>query len=63
MTVEQYIEDIKELLYSKIHEERLCALLILVAQFENGNEEDKKKVFNFYIKNVRQVMGILYLVP
>ena len=49
-----YFEDIKELLYSKIHEERLCALLILVDQFEKGNEEDKKKIFNLYIKNVRQ---------
>jgi 3-methyladenine DNA glycosylase AlkD len=49
-----YFEDIKELLYSKIHEERLCTLLILVEQFEKGNEEDKKKIFNFYIKNVRQ---------
>jgi 3-methyladenine DNA glycosylase AlkD len=49
-----YFEDIKELLYSKIHEERLCALLILVAQFESGEEEEKKKIFNFYIKNVRQ---------
>ncbi|MFA6430227.1 MAG: DNA alkylation repair protein [Candidatus Paceibacterota bacterium] len=50
-----YIEDIKELLYSKIHEERLCALLILVNQFEEGNEEKKKKIFDFYIRNVRQV--------
>lgn len=49
-----YIEDIKELLYSKIHEERLCALFILVDQFEIGSEEEKKKIFNFYIKNVRQ---------
>lgn len=50
-----YFEDIKELLYSEIHEERLCALLILVVQFENGDEEEKKKIFNFYIKNIRQV--------
>lgn len=49
-----YIEDIEELFYSKIHEERLCALLILVDQFEMGSEEEKKKIFNFYIKNVRQ---------
>jgi 3-methyladenine DNA glycosylase AlkD len=49
-----YVEDINELLYSKIHEERLCALLILVEQFEKGSEVEKKKVLNFYIKNVRQ---------
>ncbi len=50
-----YFEDIKELLYSKVHEERLCALLILVNQFEEGNEEKKKKIFDFYIRNVRYV--------
>lgn len=50
-----YIEDIEELLYSKIHEERLCALLILVNQFEKGNDKDKKKIFNFYLKNTKQI--------
>lgn len=49
-----YIEDINELLYSKIHEERLCALLILVNQFEEGDDKKREKVFKFYIKNVRQ---------
>ena len=46
--------EVKKLLYSKIHEERLCALLILVDKFENGNDLEKIKIFDFYIKNARQ---------
>jgi len=47
--------DIKELLYSKIHEERLCALLILVEKFSIADEKEMKNVFNFYIKNTKQI--------
>lgn len=39
------------LLKSKYHEERLVALLILVDQFNNGSQIDKKKIFDFYLKN------------
>ena len=44
------LSEVKKILYSKIHEERLCALLILVDKFENGNDVEKVKVFEFYIK-------------
>lgn len=47
--------EIKKLLYSKIHEERLCALLILVEQYGKADEIDNKKIFDFYIKNAKQV--------
>ena len=47
--------DIKKLLYSKIHESRLIALLILVARFQKGDEKIKKTVFDFYIKHRLQV--------
>jgi 3-methyladenine DNA glycosylase AlkD len=57
------LNDIKMILYSKIHEERLCALLILVEKF---NEKDpsqiktqfdgvKKEIFYFYVKNTKQI--------
>jgi 3-methyladenine DNA glycosylase AlkD len=49
------LAEIKKLLYSKIHEERLCALLILVDKFEKAEEPKKKVIFNFYIKNAKQV--------
>ena len=47
-----HLVEIEKLLYSKIHEERLCALLILVEKF---NGSDKKQIFDFYIKNAKQV--------
>jgi len=44
-------KDLKTLIKSKIHEERLIALMILVLRFPKSNEEEKKKIFNFYIAN------------
>jgi len=45
--------DIRTLLHSKIHEERLCALLILVYQFQKGNNQ--KKIYEFYLKNTKRI--------
>ena len=44
-------DDLKKLLESPFHEERMVALFILVEQFEKGNEECRKKIFTFYLKN------------
>ncbi len=44
-------DDIKKLLGSAYHEERLTALFILVGQFEKGDEKCHKKIFTFYLKN------------
>ncbi len=43
-------EDLNTLLKSKYHEERLISLLILVHRYEK-NEPERKKVFDFYLKN------------
>lgn len=43
--------DLSKLLNSKIHEKRLTALLIMVAQFENN----KKEIFDFYLKNIDRI--------
>jgi 3-methyladenine DNA glycosylase AlkD len=43
--------DIKSLLQSKYHEERLIALLILVHNFEGGYEDAKEKIYDFYLEN------------
>ena len=40
---------IRELIDSKIHEERMIGLLILQGKYEQGDE--KEKVFKFYIRN------------
>ena len=49
------LKDIKSLLYSPIHEERLVALLILVDQFQKGNEETRRTIFDFYLSHTKQV--------
>lgn len=47
------LKEIEKLLHSKFHEERLIALLILVAQFSKGSEHVRKKIFDFYLKNTK----------
>ncbi|MFA5992646.1 MAG: DNA alkylation repair protein [Candidatus Pacearchaeota archaeon] len=50
------LEDIRNLLYSKIHEERLIALLILVDKYKkSNNESEKRKIFDFYLANSRNI--------
>lgn len=48
-------KDISSLMTSGVHEERLCALLILVDQFEKGDRKTKDKIFKFYLKNTRYI--------
>lgn len=45
------ISDIKRLLRSPFHEERLLALLLLVETFSAGNEKKQKKIFDIYLRN------------
>ena len=47
--------DVKKLLQSKIHEERLLALLLLVHNFDKGDEETKEKIYNFYLANTNYI--------
>ncbi len=58
-TAKKYTElnlaDTQKLLNSKIHEERQVALLILIQKFIKGIEEERKKVFNLYLKNTRNI--------
>ena len=45
------LTDLKILLNSPVHEERLISLLILVDKYEKGNEQEKEVIFSFYLKN------------
>jgi 3-methyladenine DNA glycosylase AlkD len=45
------LKEVVKLLCSKIHEERLTALLILVLQYKKGDLVDKKSIVNSYLKN------------
>jgi 3-methyladenine DNA glycosylase AlkD len=56
---EQYADlslvDIKKLLRSKIHEQRLVALLILVSQFTRAGAFRQTRIFRFYLAHSRLV--------
>src|SRR5437667_4772748 len=45
----------KKLLFSKFHEDRLLALLILVKLFANADEAAKNRIFDLYIKSTRAI--------
>lgn len=49
------LKDIKELLNSKIHEERLISLFILVDKYKHSNEYNKGKIFDFYLANSKSI--------
>ena len=53
--VDLSLSEIKKILYSKIHEERLCSLLILVEKFSKSSEVERKEIFSFYVENARQI--------
>jgi 3-methyladenine DNA glycosylase AlkD len=48
------LNEIKEHLASAVHEERLIALLILVDKY-NKEKENRKKIFDFYLDNLKYV--------
>jgi 3-methyladenine DNA glycosylase AlkD len=46
-------KEIIKLLHSKIHEERLTALLIMVDKFQT--EKNKENIYNLYLKNTKYI--------
>jgi len=52
-------KEIQELLNSKVHEERLCGILILVKKYQKFKKEknflEQKKIFEFYLKNFNRI--------
>jgi 3-methyladenine DNA glycosylase AlkD len=49
------LNEIDKLLESRIHEHRFTGLLILVAQYQGGDESTKRRVFSFYLNHTRGV--------
>ena len=49
------LAEVKKLLLSKVHEERLAALLILVEKFRHSGEEERKQIFAFNLANAKAV--------
>jgi 3-methyladenine DNA glycosylase AlkD len=46
--------EIAKLLASPIHEHRFVAFEILVAQYEKGDEEQRQRIFDFYLDNTHR---------
>ena len=49
------LEEVLALLKSKIHEERLIALFILISQFKKGDIQIKKEIFRLYLKHTAYI--------
>lgn len=49
------LEDIQLLIKSKIHEERLISLFILIDKYNKGNENEKERIFKLYLKNRKHI--------
>jgi 3-methyladenine DNA glycosylase AlkD len=49
------LPEIQELLDSKIHDERLIALFVLIEQYRRGIEQEKKVIYKFYLKNTKRI--------
>lgn len=49
------LDEIELLLHSSIHEDRLCALVILVNQNKKANPEAQKEIVNLYIVNLHYI--------
>lgn len=43
--------EVERLLTSKIHEERLTAIFIMVEQFKKGDDTVRKQIYDFYLAN------------
>ena len=43
------------LIKSGYHEERLCALLILVTKYQRGSAEEREAIYRLYLKNIRYI--------
>jgi 3-methyladenine DNA glycosylase AlkD len=49
------MKEVRLLLKSRIHEERLLALLILVRRYAKGSEAEQKRIYDLYIRNTRYI--------
>ena len=49
------LSEVECLLHSEIHEERLLALVILVGQFERGDEAARTPIYRFYLAHTSHI--------
>ena len=51
------MEKTEQLLQSDFHEERLCALFILVQKYNDGDTSERQQIFELYLRNTRHING------
>ncbi|HII71414.1 TPA: DNA alkylation repair protein [Candidatus Woesearchaeota archaeon] len=49
------LSEIQKLLDSRVHEDRQAGLFILVRNFEKGEAEARKGIYEFYLKNTKNI--------
>ncbi|MDO8734036.1 MAG: DNA alkylation repair protein, partial [Elusimicrobiota bacterium] len=49
------LSDLEKLIKSRYHEERMVALLILVAKIAAADEQEQKKIYDFYLNHTRYI--------
>lgn len=49
------LNEVKFILRSKYHEERLLALFLLVNKFQKENDDERRKIFEIYFKNIKYI--------
>ena len=49
------LNDLQTLLSSKVHEKRTVAISILVSKYGKSKEEAKKEIYDFYLKNTKNI--------
>lgn len=49
------LKELQKLLSSKIHEYRLTALSVLMTKYKKASGVEKKKIFDFYLKNTKNI--------
>ncbi len=49
------LQDLQKLLNSKYHEFRFSALLILIKKCQKADSREKKKIVDFYLKNIKNI--------
>ncbi len=49
------LKEIQRLLKSVFHEERLCALLMLVLKFSKGNQKEQASIYKLYLDNTKYI--------
>ncbi|MEM0465944.1 MAG: DNA alkylation repair protein [Candidatus Pacearchaeota archaeon] len=49
------LNSLQELLNSKFHEKRSISLLILIEQFKKADDNKKKEIYEFYLKNSKKI--------